>query len=387
MRKGIYKDNRTGTWYITTRIKINDKYHTVTKRGYLSKGDADNAYTKVIEDYIKAHSAIYKAMTFDDLINEEQEDRLTEVKLQTLDKEQCISKKYMLNQFSGMPIKEVLNKTTVQLWYRNVLTLLVSTDRKNRIINIFKNVLRFAYQHFYIDPNTFQECDVILRKIRTGFEIKEEKQIYSREEYEMFMDAIPKNDKYYILFSLFFELGCRIGELQGLQWKHFNEDTSEIYICQQVIYGLGNGTYTIDTPKTATSVRYNKLTDSMCSILKEYKEIIQPKDNDFLFFGKTPISRHAIRNKMHYYSKKAGIKYITPHGIRHSNTTWLLGNTSTVEDVKVVSKRLGHSSTQITLDTYAHILHSNESSLLEKSFEIKKTEKNEPSRNPMEQDA
>jgi integrase len=50
--------------------------------------------------------------------------------------------------------------------------------------------------------------------------------------------------------------------------------------------------------------------------------------------------------------------------MRHSNASWLVETVETMEDVKVISNRLGHSSTQMTLDTYSHVLKSRESSMI-----------------------
>jgi integrase len=41
------------------------------------------------------------------------------------------------------------------------------------------------------------------------------------------------------------------------------------------------------------------------------------------------------------------------HDLRHSHATLLL---AAGQPLKVVSERLGHSKTSITLDTYAHVL-------------------------------
>ena len=48
-----------------------------------------------------------------------------------------------------------------------------------------------------------------------------------------------------------------------------------------------------------------------------------------------------------------GLKRITFHGLRHTHATLLL---LAGVNVKAVSARLGHSSIQITLDSYAHLL-------------------------------
>ena len=48
-------------------------------------------------------------------------------------------------------------------------------------------------------------------------------------------------------------------------------------------------------------------------------------------------------------------KKLTLHSLRHFHATQLIKNNI---NVKVVSKRLGHSSVQITLDAYVHWLPS-----------------------------
>ena len=50
------------------------------------------------------------------------------------------------------------------------------------------------------------------------------------------------------------------------------------------------------------------------------------------------------------------------HDLRHTHATWLL---EAGINVKVVSERLGHSSCRITLDTYAHCLHTMQSQAVE----------------------
>ncbi|MBQ6921338.1 MAG: tyrosine-type recombinase/integrase [Bacilli bacterium] len=47
---------------------------------------------------------------------------------------------------------------------------------------------------------------------------------------------------------------------------------------------------------------------------------------------------------------------ITPHGIRHSNATWLLNNPNlTMMEIGMISERLGHESKKVTLDIYYHL--------------------------------
>jgi integrase len=51
--------------------------------------------------------------------------------------------------------------------------------------------------------------------------------------------------------------------------------------------------------------------------------------------------------------QRAGLPAIRPYDLRHSGATLLL---LAGEDSKIVSERLGHSSTRLTQDTYQHVL-------------------------------
>lgn len=51
------------------------------------------------------------------------------------------------------------------------------------------------------------------------------------------------------------------------------------------------------------------------------------------------------------FMEQAGVPSIRFHDLRHTHATLLL---SMGMNIKVVSERLGHSSTRMTLDTYSH---------------------------------
>ncbi|WP_421800640.1 tyrosine-type recombinase/integrase [Intestinibacter bartlettii] len=53
------------------------------------------------------------------------------------------------------------------------------------------------------------------------------------------------------------------------------------------------------------------------------------------------------------FIKRCNLRYIRSHPFRHAHATLLLayGN-----DIKTVSERLGHSSIEITMDIYIHVL-------------------------------
>lgn len=365
MRKGIYKDRKRNTWYIQTRIKINSSYKSCTIRGYPSKSAANADYERAIAEWIKRHVDHCELLFFKELIDEVRKDRATTVKIQTLRADDSIYSKYLLKTFGNDLIENVFKKDRIMCWYEKFISNnQISVQRKNKVITRFKDILAYAYKHLLCDAPTYQICDVVLKRLRVNIVQKVEKKIWSREEYEKFLNIIPTDQIWYPLFVLFGELGCRIGELQGLTWKNFDIKEGTIFICQQVVEGTGQGHYIIETPKTASSIRHNRLTKNTFELLLELKQITNAPEEFFIFGGKRPISRNAIRKALYKYSNIAKLRKITPHSLRHSNASWLVSTVKTIEDVKIISNRLGHASTQMTLDTYSHVLQSRENDMI-----------------------
>ena len=92
-------------------------------------------------------------------------------------------------------------------------------------------------------------------------------------------------------------------------------------------------------------------------LLKEKKECLSLGIEPDLVFNRygSPIEQNFIRRVYKRVLKKAGIRDIKLHSIRHSYTSILLS-----EGVSLfyVSKQLGHSGINITSDIYGHFIPS-----------------------------
>jgi integrase len=79
------------------------------------------------------------------------------------------------------------------------------------------------------------------------------------------------------------------------------------------------------------------------------------RDQALAFTGAAgqPLVHESITDRFDRLVRRAGVKRISFHGMRHTHATLLL---LAGVNIKAVSVRLGHSSIQITLDTYAHVL-------------------------------
>lgn len=77
----------------------------------------------------------------------------------------------------------------------------------------------------------------------------------------------------------------------------------------------------------------------------------------YIFGGINPLSTTTIGRKKDIYCKKANVKKIRIHDFRHSHASLLL---SYGVPITVISQRLGHSDTNMTLNIYSHLIPQDE---------------------------
>ena len=149
-------------------------------------------------------------------------------------------------------------------------------------------------------------------------------------------------------------MGLRIGEVCGLKWKDidFYEDTLYIRRTVQRIYinkeNFTGSKIVVSVPKSEKSMRRLPLGKELISMLKILKNI----DENFILTGKDRPTEPKIYRE-YYYSilRKLNIKKLPFHSLRHTFATDAIENGT---DYKTVSEILGHSSINITLETYVH---------------------------------
>lgn len=176
--------------------------------------------------------------------------------------------------------------------------------------------------------------------------------------------------EFYNLVNLALATGMRIGELRGLDWKSINFSKKYIHVKQQIIKTAETDNF-FDEPKTLHSNRKISVDDSVLQSMKEFKSY---QKNYAVMLGDKFINEHnlcftniwgkpfSVSNfRRRYFVKMlqaAGIdSNFTIHSMRHTHATLLLKNNI---NAKVVSERLGHSSVNVTLNIYAHVLESME---------------------------
>ena len=154
--------------------------------------------------------------------------------------------------------------------------------------------------------------------------------------------------------------GLRRGELLALRWRDVDLDGQRLSVNQSVEQTKDGLRF--KPPKTKQSRRTIALSPSVVEVLQEHKlqqlhermQLGLGRDTEGLVFTKIEGETINPRNFSKEFSrlvKRAGIRPVTFHGLRHTHITNLLR-----EGVhpKIASERAGHSSVATTLDVYSH---------------------------------
>ena len=363
---GILKENN-GKWMIHTRIAMpNGDNVTITKRGFDTEGAAFEQLEKIKQSKYEEYISSKRPLLWADAAKEYWDYYSTKVKETTA--KNCFStfNKHIIKPFRKLSVIEMMKIENIKTLKENInKSNIKDQTHKNKILRFMRGCVNFHYQRGNITPEEFKRANIELEPFYTSGIVKKEKQTWTLQEFQTFLDSFDKNDRYYILFEIMGHTGCRVGEIRGMQVKSFDRQNKSIYIRYQVSSKLGDNKWKLIDPKTPASIRHISLSDRICNLLGAFIDDMGYKDDDFIFFGKNPVGCSTIKRQLLNHIKISNVKTISPHCIRHSNTTWLLNNPNlSLEDIAIISRRLGHESKKVTLDIYYHIQKETNSTVI-----------------------
>lgn len=183
---------------------------------------------------------------------------------------------------------------------------------------------------------------------------------YEQKKIEQFILNTVKPKLYGVLICLY--TGLRIGELLALEWQDIDFATRKITITKNCVDRWNNGRYikTTDSPKTSSSIRKIPLPAQLIPHLKALKK--HSKSNFVISgTGGEAISIRSYQKTFEGLLKKLNIPHRGFHTLRHTFATRAL---ECGMDVKSLSKILGHKSSVITLNRYAHSFWEHQNSIM-----------------------
>jgi len=194
-------------------------------------------------------------------------------------------------------------------------------------------------------------------KPRVRLEASTTLQVLGLTQVGRFLDE-ARADRFYALFVLWLDSGAREGELFALHWSEVDWEGSAVTIIRALEEAKGH--HRLKELKTVKSRRRIAITPYTLAALKEHRQRMLTEGRDVgsgLVFCDTQggFIRQSNFQRRHFDKilVRAGLPDIRPYDLRHTCATLLLLRG---ENIKVVSERLGHSTTRLTQDTYLHVM-------------------------------
>lgn len=182
---------------------------------------------------------------------------------------------------------------------------------------------------------------------------------WSVSEARQFLAAC-EGDRLEVLWKLLLTTGLRRGEALGLRWDDVDLDAARLAV-RRALVTVG---YRIEwsEPKTDASRRVVALDPATVGALRGHRRRQLEerlalgkgyRDGDLVFAQVTGETLHPdyVSKTFDRLVKAAGVPRIRLHDLRHTAATTMLEQGI---PLKVVTERLGHSSTRITADLYQH---------------------------------
>lgn len=156
----------------------------------------------------------------------------------------------------------------------------------------------------------------------------------------------------------------------GLRWSDIDLDNKIIHVKRTMRYDSRSKTWLTGGPKTANSILEVPLTQEAVSILMKQKEqnktlkviSIEYSDLVFLHSNGAPRSNQSYDINIRRLCKKAGMREISMHILRHTFATRCIESGMRPKTLQMI---LGHANISMTMDRYIHVTDDEKTKELE----------------------
>lgn len=322
-----FKKLENGKWQVSFYCKDhlgNNK--KIKKAGFKTKAEA-NSYANDYISKFKGGNDIKLSVLLEEYYNFKVKNK---IKFSTLRGYKTYNKK-LLEYFDDITISKITNKS-----YSEFLLSLNNAPSIKQLINIYvKSVIKFGTIYYNLKEITFTNIDIDFKYD------KKKKEVLSLGEFNEFINSID-NPTTKLYFSTLYWCGLRAGECSALTYNDIDLENRIINVNKTRI---GNGEIT--SPKTKTSNRTVSMPQTLVNMYEEYLKRI-------------PLKKGNIFKSMSTYNKILREYNMSNHIFRHSHVSLLISKNV---DIATISKRIGHSNSQMTLSVYAHMLKDKDNAL------------------------
>ncbi|KQR15593.1 tyrosine-type recombinase/integrase [Deinococcus sp. Leaf326] len=240
------------------------------------------------------------------------------------------------------------------------------------------NILHGAFSEALRLELVMRDPTAVIRPQPVRRDAPQEEKALTAEEVAALLPALQAS-RWGLVFEFMLHTGLRRGEACGLKWAHVDIEAGTIRIIENLV--TVGGKSQISTPKTAKSARRVHLSSEALDCLRRQQAVQdlertalspgQPvpghekgyerkriwQDTGYVFTGISGVRLlpDKLKRYLEVFCKKARVRQVTVHGLRHTHASLMLRRGVPLE---VVSQKLGHSRPSFTADVYRTVYQS-----------------------------
>jgi integrase len=295
----------------------------------------------------------------------------TPLKDSTIKSYYLIIAKY-LNPFFGQLQVSKIRVVTIEREFKATLPDDVSAKTKRNILMVLRVMLKSAVSWGYLRVNPFDDRN---REYVTmpDYQKEQKGRALTPDEIRSLLDACL-DDAYPVVATAVFT-GMRSGEIFGLKWEDVDLQGNQIHVQRAIYWRRGEfwkdqKGYTFCRPKSRSSIRSIDMSPKLRKILLQHKLRSGPNELGLVFANRDgePYSpENFVRLRFLPAVKNAGLGKVRFHDLRHTFGSLKIQQG---ENLKYVQTQMGHSSIQVTLDTYTHLLEKSNSNAASRTDDL-----------------
>lgn len=358
--RGQLVEKSKGVWLIRIQQRgLNGKRQSFSEIFKGSKSEAEKRRTKKLGELDNGTLNINSKQTLNEYLD---------VWLETIAKPRLHPRTFVdYQELMRLHVRDSLGKVKlsdlkaihIQKLYGELQTVKDLAPRRIRYVNaVLSSALKKAV-----------ELDILTRNVanlvQLPKQVRKEMDVLTENECSLFLSALD-GENLETLFSFALATGMRPQEYLGLKWKDIDLEKNTATV-RRALIRMAKGEWYFGEPKTKGSYRTIPLPPTLVSELRSHrKNQLEARmklgaaweDNDLVFPSEigTPLTHSNLTRVFKRVLKRASIRTsLRLYDLRHTQATLLL---KAGVHAKIVSERLGHSTTALTLDVYSHVLPS-----------------------------
>ena len=349
-----YKDETQNTWYSQFYyVDWTGKRQKKHKRGFKTKREAviyETEFKRVAEANMNMKLKSFVEVYF--------KDKEPELKLRSITNKRLMIEKHIIPYFGEKPMNEI-TPADILAWQSEIIE---NNNYSQSYLRMLQNQITAIFTHAH---KIYGLGNSPCKKVKKmGKSDARSLVFWTLEEYQRFISTYKPGSRSYVMFEILFWTGILEAELLALTMDDFDESQLQLHI-NKTFYRLKQEDY-VNSPKTYSSTRTIDLPEFLMKEVKEYYMKLYAYRGDERLF---PVVAKTVQKTMKEHARKAELKEIRVHDLRHSHCAYLIHKG--VQPL-IIKERMGHKDIKITLNTYGHLYPSEQKKVASLLDDVKK---------------